>query len=105
MYTLIFFALAAICNSVMDTLKDHFYVSVFRNLNLKFWNPSISWKNIMFNYVSLDAWHIAKGCMLGCIYFSIFFYKNIFGMWDLLIFPIVWGIFFQLFYSILLIKK
>ena len=105
MYTLIFFALAASFNAGMDTLKDHYYVSVFRNLNPKFWNPSISWKNIMFNYVSLDAWHIAKGCMLGCLYLSIFFYKNMFGWMDLLLFPIVWGIFFQLFYSIILIKK
>lgn len=105
MFTLLFFALAASFNACMDTLKDHYYVSIFYGLNPDFWNPSISWKNIKFGYVSFDAWHIAKACMLGCLYFSIFCYKNLFGYWDLLLFPVIWGIFFQLFYSIILIKK
>lgn len=37
--------LAAICDAIMDTLWHHYGDSVFKNLNLQFWNPKISWKN------------------------------------------------------------
>jgi hypothetical protein len=38
-------ALAAICNSVMDSVAHHFPNSVFKQRKAIFWDPSISWKN------------------------------------------------------------
>ena len=99
MISFTFFFLASIINSIMDTLKDHFSVSIFKNLNPNFWNPTFSWKNKIFNYVAIDAWHISKTCMLGCIYCSIVFYTPVFGYYDLLILPCIWGVGFELFYS------
>jgi len=99
MITFSFFFIAAFFNAIMDTLKDHFSVSIFKNLNLNFWYPEISYKNKVFNYVAIDAWHIAKACMLGCIYLSILFYTPVFGLWDLLILICIWGIGFESFYS------
>jgi len=99
LHFIIFFALAALFNSIMDTLKDHYWVSIFSNLNQFFWNPSVSWKKKILGYVAMDAWHICKSAMLGCIYFTIITYKPVFGYWDLLLLPTIWGIVFELFYS------
>ena len=105
MYTLLFLFLAAASNACMDTLKDHYAISIFYGLNPNFWNPSISWMNIVFGYVSLDAWHLFKGAMLGCLYCAIYFHSSVFGLWDILLYPIIWGIGFQLFYSIILKRR
>ena len=77
---ILFYCYSGAMDAVMDTLKDHFSVSIFKNLNPQFWNPSVSWKNkyidgdpnkghrkikvlgITFNYPDAlsDAWHICK---------------------------------------------
>jgi hypothetical protein len=87
--------LAALCNRVMDTLKDHFADSIFRNLPAYFWDANQSWKNKFvdrdprkerthwllfaiprFNFVGIkvvkpaiisDAWHLSKFVMQLCI--------------------------------------
>lgn len=41
----VFIILAALCNVVMDLLKDKFKESIFKNLNEQFWNAQISWIN------------------------------------------------------------
>jgi len=43
--SIICWILAAICNSVMDTLAHHYPTSIFNDMDPKFWNPQISWKN------------------------------------------------------------
>jgi len=84
--SLLFFALAAICNSMMDTLQFHWYKFRWNNnVNDKWWNPSISWKNkyidndpskelkfkFPFGGLSnfLDAWHFFK---MTSIFFMVF---------------------------------
>jgi len=77
---IILYCISGALDAVMDTLKDHFSVSIFQNDNPYFWNPAISWKNkyidnnptlghrkinilgISFNYPDAlsDAWHIFK---------------------------------------------
>lgn len=79
---LLFWIIASILDSVMDTIKDHWDVSIFKD-NPKFdkqwWNPKISWVNkyanvyttqkkqitiLGFNFTKpvqfTDAWHNLK---------------------------------------------
>lgn len=66
--SIVLFCLATIFDAIMDTLKDHFGVSIFKNKNPEFWNPAVSWnKGINFfgswggpRWMTLDAWHIFK---------------------------------------------
>ncbi len=41
----IFLALASICNAIMDTSNHHFEGSIFKDLNMLWWDGAISWKN------------------------------------------------------------
>jgi hypothetical protein len=70
----------------MDTIKDHYSVSIFKDYNPYFWCPNVSWKNkyidndpskghrffyLMYfkvNYPDYltDAWHIGKILREGC---------------------------------------
>lgn len=106
--SLILWSLAAALNALMDTLKDHFGVSIFKNLNPEFWNPVVSW-NKSYNlfgswggsrWISLDAWHISKflmlGCLAGAVVTSTLTIPWIIGL------SLIWGIIFELFYSYLL---
>lgn len=105
---IIFIALAAALNAVMDILEnENFTSSVFRNLNPKFWYKRESWK-----YATkilgwkLDAWHIAKTLMVTCIAFSIPAYE-LFGRiqiawWvDVILAGFIWNIVFGIVYKIL----
>ncbi len=104
MTSLIFISLAAILNSVMDTIKDHYAISIFQNMNPQFWNPAVSWMGKKFLGIEvLDAWHIAKGLMLTCFMLAVYFSEKTFI--QLFLVFVVWQIGFELFYSILLIKK
>ena len=40
---LLFISIAAIFNAIMDTLWTHYPISVFKNLDPKWWNPNQSW--------------------------------------------------------------
>ena len=101
MISIIAFAFAAFFNAVMDTLTDHFSVSVFKNLNPNFWDRSITWKHKKFlGIVVLDAWHIAKyGWLLSIITFGLCNKLEINLLGNLLIYPIIWFIVFETFYS------
>lgn len=103
----ILIAIAAIFNAIMDTLWTHYPISVFKNLNPKWWNPNESWKHYpnFLGIVRFDAWHIAKYGMLCFITLSIYFYKPILGNIDIYLIPIIWGFSFELFYSNLLKTK
>ena len=57
------FILAGFFKAVADTLADHFEVSVFKKLNSKFWNKSVSSehaKYLPFTKYKWDAWHLAN---------------------------------------------
>ncbi len=80
---ILFFALAGVCNGVMDTLQFHFGSSIFTGKKALFWDPKISWRNKYKNgdpqqgprfigsttiFVALtDGWHLFKAFYLACL--------------------------------------
>ena len=52
MISLLFWCLAAICNSIMDVCFHHFDSSVFnsKKFNTNFWDTEFSWKNKYVNW-------------------------------------------------------
>ena len=133
MISLLFWCLAAICNSIMDVCFHHFDSSVFnsKKFNTNFLDTEFSWKNKYvnwpynqsrksvkiwkwkFNYpVQLtDSFHLFKMLMIVFICLSIVFFESTPGhnwIWKLLVFVIygiVWNLIFNLFYNHILIKK
>ena len=129
MISLLFWCLAAICNSIMDTCSHHFNESVF--FYNSFFDTPNSWRykyiggtpengrrkikiwKWKFNYpVQLtDSFHLFKMLMIVFICLSIVFFEptpwhN--WIWKLLVFVIygiVWNLIFNLFYNHILIKK
>jgi hypothetical protein len=120
----ILIAIAAICNAVMDTLKDHLSVSVFKCYGGNQWiNPAISWTNkykaaewisartrlpfqavrfllgTCFVYL-MDMWHMAKYMMLLFLSCAIYL-----GDINPVIAYLVFAITFELFYGYILIKR
>ena len=89
MISIILVALAAVCNSIMDILRDKFEQSVFSNKNLdrRYWDAKISWQNkwhggnrnlgekffgsSTFLVFLTDAWHFFQFLMFSCIEFSV----------------------------------
>lgn len=77
---ILFYCLSGAMDAFMDTIKDHFSVSIFKNKNQMFWYPNVSWRNkyinadpkqghrkinlwlfsIDFPDALTDAWHIGK---------------------------------------------
>ncbi len=123
-YSLIFFALAAACNSVMDAITHHYYTSIFFGLDFKFWNPAFSWKFakfIPYTKFRIDAWHLFKSAMIVFFVLSLIFYyfgmsefvpypdgfkvKSIVLLSTLVVYGLVWNGVFNLFYNHLLVKK
>ena len=119
--TILFIILAAFSNAVMDVLSTRYDVSIFGNLkNRQFWDWRISWKNKWENGFKLnrekflfsssilvfltDGWHLFKALMLLFIFLAIVTYKPIFGYFDIILFSILWGVVFELFYTKLLLK-
>lgn len=78
MFTLLCLVLAAFFKSVADTVADHYYVSVFRNLSERFWNKQVSWKYAkkVFAY-PIDAWHLSNSCMIVCFVIGAVVYDDI----------------------------
>ena len=101
MISITLFLLASICNACMDTLKDHFDVSVFQKFDESFWNPAISWKKKTFLTYRFDGWHILKSLVIILICFSIVLYKPITDYWllDIFIYGMAWNICFEVFWS------
>jgi hypothetical protein len=119
--SIIFIILAAFSNAVMDVLSTRYDVSIFGNLkNRQFWDWRISWKNKWENGFKLnrekflfsssilvfltDAWHLFKALMLAFVSLAIIFYKPIFGMLDVFLFCIIWGVVFEVSYNKILRK-
>lgn len=100
---MIYLILAAIFNSIMDTLTHHFNTSVFKRLNSKWWNPNESWQynNNFLGVVRLDAWHLFKFGMIGSICMAMISYHQILGNFSIFVLPIIWSASFELFYKLL----
>jgi len=84
---ILFYCLSGALDAFMDTIKDHYTISIFQNMNQQFWNPTFSWRNkyingdpkqghkklslglfsINFPDALTDAWHIGKALREGCI--------------------------------------
>ena len=128
---LFFYSCSGIFDAIMDTLKDHFYISIFSSLNPQFWYPSYSWRNkyiggdpakghksitvigIKMNFPDAlsDAWHICKVIREGfniLAILSIFFITFSFSWPNVLTMLIALSIFrnlaFNFFYNKVLIK-
>ena len=113
--SLVFFALAAIMNAVMDTLQFHFERSIFRNLDPKFWNPNVAWRFawvVPFTSYKVDAWHLSKSSMIiFCALSAVCLIGGcdpVAPWWaypmSLLIYGAIWNGTFNLFYNTLLLK-
>lgn len=98
MTSLIFIALAAIFNAAMDRLEnENFSSSVFKNLDPKFWYKRESWKYAKkIGGYKLDAWHLAKSCMISCLLLAIVSFKGHY-VW-FIVYGLLWNITFTIFY-------
>lgn len=99
--SLLFFVLAALCNSVMDTLRFHYESSPFRHRNPKFWNPNVSYKYArkILGW-KFDAWHLFKSGMIVFILLAIVSYDVTLAWWfDFIVFGICWNIVFSTSYK------
>ena len=107
MITLLFIAIAAACNAVMDRTENApaFNKSVFNHFDVKFWLKEVSWQYAtkIFGW-KFDAWHVAKSLMLSFTLLAACLYSPILGgVFDFLLFGIVWNLTFNLFYNRLLV--
>lgn len=124
MLTLTLIIIAAVFNSVMDTLKFRFQGSVFNRPKLmKFFGPE-SWRNkwhtplppsrgdgspkykerFKFSSTILvfvtDGWHLAQFLFLKAMILGAVLYSPLVNCWvDFIIFSIVFSLTFELFYS------
>lgn len=65
---ILFFACAAACNAVMDTLQFRYKKSIFSKWNEQFWNGAVSWKNKYKDYDNGDErakFPFAKTALVG----------------------------------------
>ena len=103
--SIIFLALAAMFNALMDSVEYEtaFEKSIFYKLNPKWWCKSISWeyvKFLPFTKYRPDAWHLAKSAMVVCIVLAIVFAAPVSHKLLLFVlFGILWNISFNLFYN------
>jgi hypothetical protein len=101
-YSIILIFLAAILNAFMDTLAHHFSTSIFKELNVKFWNPNISWEYAKkINGYVFDAWHMGKSLMIFCLMGAVVMYVPItnYKLLDWAILGVLWNTTFSLFYN------
>ena len=107
MITLLFIAIAAACNAVMDRTENApaFNKSVFNHFDVKFWLKEVSWQYAtkIFTW-KYDAWHVSKSFMLSFILLAACLYSPILGgVFDFLLFGIVWNLTFNVFYNKILV--
>jgi hypothetical protein len=116
----LYIALAAICNAVMDICKDKYSTSIFKHGNPYFWDGTVSWKSKYVNYDVkqgrnntpvwfTDAWHLFKSLMIvflaiGLQLASQYFTPIYSYLEAVVIFGLVWNLTFNLFYNKLLRK-
>ena len=124
MITIIFITLAAIFNSLMDTISFHYNVSIFSNYPKlrQFLDVNHSWRNKYKNGNPLngrkffgsttflvcltDGWHLFKCAMLTCFAIAIVFYKPMTNMLlDVFMFYVWFGFVFEFFFAYVLKKR
>ena len=131
--SLIFFAIAAICNALMDTIQFHWCTFRWNNqVNDQWWNPTISWRNkyidgdpkkgLRFKGIwgglsnFLDAWHFFKMTQIFLIVFSIISFPFSFKIcffdsyfWNeliwVIIFGVAWNVPFNIFFTKIFVVK
>jgi hypothetical protein len=116
-YSLLFWALAAICNACMDTLKHHYDSSIFfrkfGRLN-GFWNEDAKDAHpyyLPYSKYKLNAWHLLKSTMIilfalsalsawisGPPLFNIWWFYLLALAW----YGLIWNGVFNLFYNCIL---
>lgn len=116
-------AIAAICNSVMDTCREHFDQSIFSRLNPMFWNGKYSWLNKYRNHLESrgistfyqlplmqtfsDSWHLFKSLMIICLCCALSLTVCLsfsFFLLQVIVYGAIWIAVFNLFYNKLLKK-
>lgn len=106
MIGILLLALSAICKAISDTLQHHYYESVFRNKNEKWWNPSVSYKYVKLLPLTKyrpDAWHLCNSGMIIFFITAAILHDPILSWyWELLIGGVAWNLVFNLFYNKLL---
>jgi hypothetical protein len=125
MISLVLVILAGIMNAVMDVISIRYNTSIFKYLPKKwnyFFNPSLSWRNkwkngdpfkgekffgsSTFLVFTTDAWHLSKTIMLLLFMIAIINYVPLVSIYvDWIIYYIMFGITFELFFSKFFIKK
>jgi len=124
MITIIFITLAAIFNSLMDTVSFHYNASIFMNYYKlrQFLDVNHSWRNKYKNGNPLDGmkffgsttflvfltdgWHLFKCAMLLCFAIAIVYYKPLTNpLLDIFIFYFWFGIVFELFFAYVLKQR
>jgi hypothetical protein len=121
---IVLIALSGVSNAVMDTLVHHYNSSIFRDKNVKFWNPKDSWMNkwivdidgsykerfvgssTVFVWTT-DGWHLFQFLMLKFIFLAVVFYDGITGYKaiDFVLLHTVFSVSFEVSYKYILIKK
>ena len=132
MLSVLFLALAGMCNAIMDKINFHWDESIFKDSKLDWWaNPEVSYKNkwknnsnsfdgekfpgssTVFVWVT-DLWHFAQSFMITFFVLAALFYGdgivNLFdATWinmvcDLIILKGAFSLSFELFWSVILKK-
>jgi hypothetical protein len=113
--TIFFLALAGICNAFMDTIRDHYYISILPRTR---WWESKNWQDKYVNYPYTEkvkwyytvfpfynAWHTFKYAMIACFVLAIVSYTPHVWWGDALILSPVFSVYFLLFYKYILLKR
>jgi hypothetical protein len=98
MAALILFFIASCLNATMDMLFNMFESSIFiintKKYPPKFWDIfQVKEPPKRFLGTRVDAWHVAKFLMLGCILGAIYLFDR---NWLIVLFPLVWGLGFEI---------
>ena len=100
---ILFLVLAALFKAVADTLQHHYDTSVFKNKDVKWWNPTISWKYVKFlPYTKYrpDAWHLSNSLMIICFVLTAVFHNQYLSWWlELIMMGLIFNLAFILFYD------
>jgi hypothetical protein len=108
MISALFWLLACFFNAICDAVEnENFHESIFRKLPVQFWYKRESWKYApkIFKY-RLDAWHIAKSCMILCFLFAVLLFDLPLEKWQdwalyIALAGVIWNGGFWLFYHFL----
>ena len=134
MISIICLILASICNAIMDVCSFHYEKSIFRKLNPKFFDGSVSWKSkyqdwdngdnrrrkifgskINYPVQLTDSFHFFKSLCIVFICISIATFDcNLLSIIEsqiirtiiiIVIYGTSWNVFFSLFYNFILVRK